>query len=99
MSTHTNVSKVSGEFLVYYLGTQKLRFIAPMPEQIVTPTMHFSKVSGGPCYEPLDPSQKSFIGVPICSGMDALCNQYHFKTRTDFRAVTNLSVFFKGIKM
>ena len=32
--------------LVYQLRTQSLRFVAPMPEQIGTPTMHFPEVSG-----------------------------------------------------
>ncbi len=33
--------------LVYRLRTQNLRFVAPMPEQIATPTMLFPVVSGG----------------------------------------------------
>ncbi len=32
----------------YYLGTQKLRFSAPLPEQIGTTTMHFFKHCRGP---------------------------------------------------
>ncbi len=34
--------------LVYRLksvGALKMKFVAPMPEQIITPTMHFSEVS------------------------------------------------------
>ena len=30
--------------IVYRLGAQQLKFVAPMPEQIATTTMHFSKV-------------------------------------------------------
>ncbi len=63
------------------LGTQKLGFVAPMPEQIATTTMHFSKV-----YEPLHPSQRSIVGVPICSGTDA--TNLIFETNTDMRSVT-----------
>ena len=33
--------------VVYDLRAQNLRFIALMPEQIGTPTMHFPQVSGG----------------------------------------------------
>ncbi len=33
-------------FIVYRLRTQNLRFVAPMPEQMGTPTMHFPEVSG-----------------------------------------------------
>ncbi len=36
------------EELVYNLRTQKLKFVAPMPEQIGTTTMHFPEGSGGP---------------------------------------------------
>ncbi len=46
--------------VVYRLRTQNLRFVAPMPEQIGTTTMHFSKVS-----------EKCIEGVLICSGMGA----------------------------
>ncbi len=35
--------------IVYYIGTQKLRFVVPMPEQIATTTIRFSNVSGRPC--------------------------------------------------
>ncbi len=35
--------------IVYYLGSQKLRFVASMSEQIGNPTIYFPKVSGGPC--------------------------------------------------
>ena len=33
--------------IVYDLTAQNLRSIAPMPEQIGTPTMHFPELSGG----------------------------------------------------
>ncbi len=33
--------------IVYDLRAQNLRFVAPMPEQIGTPTMHLLEVSGG----------------------------------------------------
>ena len=33
--------------IVYDLRAQNLRFVAPMPEQSGTPTMHFLEVSGG----------------------------------------------------
>ncbi len=45
--------------LVYDLksvGALKIEFVAPIPEQISTYTMHFSNVSGGP-YQKL-PAQK-----------------------------------------
>ncbi len=32
--------------VVYRLRTKNLRFVAPMPEQMGTPTMHFPEVSG-----------------------------------------------------
>ncbi len=34
------------KIIVYDLGTQNLNFIAPIPEQVGTTTMHFSEVSG-----------------------------------------------------
>ena len=34
--------------IVYDLRAKNLNFVAPMPEQIGTPTMHFPEVSGGP---------------------------------------------------
>ena len=34
-------------FLVYDLRTQNLSFVAPIPEQTGTTTMHFPEVSGG----------------------------------------------------
>ncbi len=36
----------SNRQIVYDLRAQKLSFVAPIPEQIGTSTMHFSKVSG-----------------------------------------------------
>ena len=33
----------ASQIIVYYLGTQKLRFNAPMSEQMATTTMYFSK--------------------------------------------------------
>ncbi len=33
--------------VVYDLRAQNLRFVAPMPEQIGTTTLHFPEVSGG----------------------------------------------------
>ncbi len=36
-------------FLVYRLRTKKLIFVAPMPEQVGTPTMHFLDVPGDTC--------------------------------------------------
>ena len=33
--------------IVYDLGTQKMNFVAPMPEQIGTSAMHFPEVLGG----------------------------------------------------
>ncbi len=33
--------------IVYDLSTQNLNFVAPIPEQVGTTTMHFSEVSGG----------------------------------------------------
>ena len=33
-------------YIVYDQRAQNLRVVAPMPEQIETPTMHFPKVSG-----------------------------------------------------
>ena len=37
------------------VGALEIKFVAPIPEQIATITMHFLKV----------------VGVPICSGMGA----------------------------
>ncbi len=33
--------------MIVYLRTQNLSFVAPIPEQIGTTTMHFPEVSGG----------------------------------------------------
>ncbi len=41
-----------------------MKFVAPIPEQIVTTTMHFLKV-------PPDTSGKCTVRVPTCSGMGA----------------------------
>ncbi len=49
--------------LVYRLksvGALKMKFVAPMAEQIKAPTMDFSDTSG-----------KCIIVVPVCSGMGA----------------------------
>ncbi len=64
---------------VYYLGTQKLRFVTPMPEQSATTTVHFSKVSG-------EPSQKSSRVVWSPIGATNLI----FKAHTNLRSVTML---------
>ena len=37
------------EPVVYDMGTQKMKFVAPMPEQIGTSTMHFPEVLGDTC--------------------------------------------------
>ncbi len=42
------IETLTPALLVYNLRTQNLKFVAPMPEQTGTPTMHFSNVSGGP---------------------------------------------------
>ena len=42
-------------FLVYDLRVPNLRFVAPMPEQIGNPTMHFHEVSGGTYQKFLSP--------------------------------------------
>ncbi len=80
------------------IGTEKLRFVAPMPEQIGTPTMHFSKGHVKIFqhqYEPLDPSQKNNVGVVICSGMGA--TNLIFKARTYFTSVTIREQFTRTI--
>ena len=43
----TNLSNNPAGFMVYDLRTQNLRFVAPMPEQIGTTTVHFREASGG----------------------------------------------------
>ncbi len=53
--------------VVYYMGIQKLSFVAPMPEAN-TP---FQEYITWVMYEPLHPSQKSIVVVPICSGIGA----------------------------
>ncbi len=60
-------------FIVYDLksvGALKIEFVAPMPEQNGTSTMHFSNVPGGPYVAP-DTSGKCIVEVLICSGMGA----------------------------
>ncbi len=48
-----------------------MKFVAPMPEQINTPTMHFSEVSRDPCYGSPETLVQCIVMVPICSGMGA----------------------------
>ncbi len=67
--------------MVHYLGTQKSRFVAPIPERIGTLTMHFFKVSWGSSLDSM--SQKSIVVFPICFGMGA--SNLIFKARTDLR--------------
>ncbi len=43
-------------------------------------------LGSGRLYEPLDPSQKSNVVVPICSVMGA--TNFIFKARTDLRSLT-----------
>ncbi len=67
--------------LVYRTRTQNLRFVEPMPEQIGTITMHFSKVSETP--------QKNDEVHTLYNCTDAnlfwhRCNEFHFKAPTDF---------------
>ncbi len=60
--------------LVYHLksvGALKMKFVAPMPEQSNTPTMHFSEVSRDPCYGSPETLLKCIVMVSICSGMGA----------------------------
>ena len=59
--------------IVYDLRAQKLSFVAPIPEQIGTSTMHFSKVS-----------EQSMVWVLICSGMGATNSKS--SGRTKFRS-------------
>ncbi len=68
-----------------------MRFVAPVPEQIGTPTMHFSKVAGGSCLE-LDHR----LFHLCCSGM--VVTNLIFKARTDFISVTITSSAYAGGK-
>ncbi len=56
--------------LVYDRRAQNLKFVALMPEQMGTLTLHFPEVSGG-TYAPLRPWEKCIVVVGICSGMGA----------------------------
>ncbi len=60
-----------------------MKFVAPMPEQIGTLTMHFPKVSGG-AYGPPEILEKCIVEVPFCSGMGA--TNPIFRAPTDFRS-------------
>ncbi len=62
-------NKLDGH-IVYRLRTENLRFVAPMPEQVGTPTMHFPDV------------RKCIVVVAICSGMGAA--NFIFMASTDF---------------
>ena len=60
--------------LVYRLKSVKalkMKFVATMPEQIKTHTMHFSEVLRDPCYGSPETLLKCIVMVPICSGMGA----------------------------
>ena len=64
-------------FIVYDLRAQNLRFVAPIPEQIGTPTMHFLELSGGQL-------GKCMVVVAVCSGMGA--TNCISRAPTDFRS-------------
>ena len=65
--------------IVYCLRTKNFRFVAPMPEQVGTPTMHFPDVPGDTCQKTL---RKCIVVVAICSGMGA--TNFIFMASTDF---------------
>ncbi len=50
--------------IVYNMNTQKLKFVACMPEQTGISTMHFPEVSGG-TYGPPETLEKCIVEVPI----------------------------------
>ncbi len=69
-------------YLVYdlkFVGALKIEFVAPIPEQTGTPTMHFSNVSGGP-YQKLPAQKLGEVGYFWV---------FEYRVQTDWSTVNN----------